>query len=75
MKHEQAERDQRRDARLPSARRRAAACAGWARCRAAPAPLAHTFSTSGRPRMPVGRKISTMMRIEKAATSLYSIEK
>src|SRR5712675_3752660 len=35
----------------------------------------HTFSTSGRPRMPVGRKISTMMRIEKAATSLYSIEK
>ena len=29
-----------------------------------------TFSTSGRPRMPVGRKISTTMRIEKAATSL-----
>ena len=36
---------------------------------------AHTFSTSGRPRMPVGRKISTTIRIEKAATSLYSIEK
>src|SRR4051812_21048533 len=35
----------------------------------------HTFSTSGRPRMPVGRKINTMIRIEKAATSLYSIEK
>ena len=38
-------------------------------------PLAHTFSTSGRPKMPVGRKMSTMMRIENAATSLYSIEK
>ena len=32
----------------------------------------HTFSTSARPRMPVGMKISTMIRIEKAATSLYS---
>ena len=38
-------------------------------------PHLHTFSTSGRPRMPVGRKISTMIRIENAATSLYSIEK
>ena len=34
-----------------------------------------TFSTSGRPSRPVGRKISTMIRIEKAATSLYSTEK
>ena len=34
-----------------------------------------TFSTSGRPRMPEGMKISTMARIENAATSLYSIEK
>src|SRR5206468_4129891 len=34
-----------------------------------------TFSISGRPRMPVGRKISTITRTEKAATSLYSIEK
>ena len=32
--------------------------------------FAQTFSTSGRPRMPEGRKISTMARIEKAATSL-----
>ena len=31
---------------------------------------AQTFSTSGRPRRPGGRKISTMARIEKAATSL-----
>jgi len=31
-----------------------------------------TFSTSGRPNRPVGRKISTMIRIENAATSLYS---
>jgi hypothetical protein len=35
----------------------------------------HTFSTSGRPRMPEGMKISTMARMEKAATSLYSMEK
>jgi hypothetical protein len=34
-----------------------------------------TFSTSGRPRIPEGMKVSTMARIEKAATSLYSIEK
>jgi hypothetical protein len=34
-----------------------------------------TFSTSGRPSRPVGRKISTMIRIENAATSLYSTEK
>ena len=34
-----------------------------------------TFSTSGRPRMPDGMKISTMARIENAATSLYSMEK
>ena len=31
-----------------------------------------TFSTSGRPSSPEGRKISTMARMEKAATSLYS---
>ena len=31
----------------------------------------HTFSTSARPRMPVGRKISAMTRMENAATSLY----
>src|SRR5260221_8706663 len=30
----------------------------------------HTFSTSGRPSSPWGRKISVMARIEKAATSL-----
>ena len=30
----------------------------------------HTFSTSGRPRMPWGRKIMVMARMEKAATSL-----
>ena len=34
-----------------------------------------TFSTSGRPSRPVGRKISTTIRIENAATSLYSTEK
>ena len=34
------------------------------------AALAQTFSTAGRPRMPVGRKIRVMARIEKAATSL-----
>src|SRR5690606_15631754 len=32
----------------------------------------HTFSTSGLPSSPEGRNISTMARIEKAATSLYS---
>ena len=32
--------------------------------------MAQTFSTSGRPSRPDGRKISTMARIEKAATSL-----
>src|SRR3569623_473110 len=36
---------------------------------------AQTFSTSGRPRRPVGMKIRTTIRIEKAATSLYSDEK
>ncbi len=35
----------------------------------------HTFSTSARPSRPVGMKISTSTRIEKAATSLYSTEK
>src|ERR1700736_5062467 len=39
------------------------------------APARQTFSTSGRPRRPVGRKISTIIRIENAATSLYSTEK
>ena len=34
-----------------------------------------TFSTSGLPSSPVGRKISTRTRIEKAATSLYSTVK
>ncbi len=34
-----------------------------------------TFSTSGRPSSPEGRKIRVMARIEKAATSLYSTEK
>src|SRR5262249_18712996 len=38
-------------------------------------PTAHTFSISGRPRMPLGRKIMTITSTEKAATSLYSIEK
>jgi len=32
----------------------------------------HTFSTSARPSIPVGRKINATIRIEKAATSLYS---
>ena len=31
-----------------------------------------TFSTSARPRRPVGMKINAMIRIENAATSLYS---
>ena len=34
-----------------------------------------TFSTSGRPSRPVGKKMSTMASIEKAATSLYSMVK
>ena len=34
-----------------------------------------TFSTSGRPSRPEGRKISVIARIENAATSLYSTEK
>ncbi len=34
-----------------------------------------TFSTSGRPKRPVGRKISTSTRMAKAATSLYSVVK
>ncbi len=34
-----------------------------------------TFSTSGRPSRPEGRKISTMARMENAATSLYSMVK
>ena len=34
-----------------------------------------TFSTSGRPSRPEGRKIKTIARIENAATSLYSTEK
>ena len=32
--------------------------------------IAYTFSTSGRPSSPDGMKISTMARIENAATSL-----
>ena len=36
---------------------------------------AQTFSTSGRPSRPVGKKISTMASIENAATSLYSMVK
>ena len=36
---------------------------------------AQTFSTSGRPSSPVGKKISTMASIENAATSLYSMVK
>ncbi len=35
----------------------------------------YTFSTSGRPSRPVGKKISTMASIENAATSLYSMVK
>ena len=34
--------------------------------------IAQTFSTSGLPSRPVGRKIRTSTRIENAATSLYS---
>ena len=36
---------------------------------------AQTFSTSGRPSRPVGKKMSTIASIEKAATSLYSMVK
>ena len=36
---------------------------------------AQTFSTSGRPSRPVGKKISTIASMEKAATSLYSMVK
>ena len=36
---------------------------------------AQTFSTSGRPSRPVGKKISTIASIENAATSLYSMVK
>ena len=39
---------------------------------AGPCGATHTFSTSARPRIPVGMKISTTIRIENAATSLYS---
>ena len=52
----------------------AAASPSLARVAAAPdgalMVLPQTFSTSGRPRMPDGMKISTIARIEKAATSL-----
>ncbi len=41
----------------------------------AASPIAYTFSTSGRPSRPDGMKISTMARMEKAATSLYCAEK
>ena len=34
-----------------------------------------TFSISGLPRMPCGRKINTAASMAKAATSLYSMEK
>src|SRR5581483_6652440 len=34
-----------------------------------------TFSTSGRPSSPVGKKMRTMASIENAATSLYSMVK
>src|SRR4029077_12322376 len=34
-----------------------------------------TFSTSGLPRRPCGRKINVIARMENAATSLYSMEK
>lgn len=37
--------------------------------------MGQTFSTSGLPSRPEGRKMSTMARIEKAATSLYSTVK
>ena len=51
---------------------RAAGAAGSAMTRPA---MPQTFSISGLPSRPVGRKISTSTRIENAATSLYSIEK
>lgn len=41
----------------------------------ATAMMSYTFSISGLPRSPVGRKISTSTRIEYAATSLYSTVK
>ena len=64
-----AEGDQRRDGGIRE--RCAAPDAGGATAGG----IAQTFSTSGRPSRPVGRKISTSTRIEKAATSLYSTEK
>ena len=38
-------------------------------------PPCQTFSISGRPSRPLGRKISTRISTAKAATSLYSLEK
>ena len=54
-------------------RPRAAGC--WLESGRCHVRVRQTFSTSGRPSRPVGMKISTTIRIEKAATSLYSTEK
>ena len=70
QQHEQAEGDERRRRALRASRAGDDVVRGlrlrlqWLR------PWAQTFSTSGRPSMPDGRKISTIARIEKAATSL-----
>ena len=74
QEHEQAERDQSRERGLLHRGGKCGRLAGLVVAQHA-RPLPHTFSTSGRPKMPVGRKMSTMMRTQKAATSLYSIEK
>ena len=67
--HEQAEGDQRRR-RAPRAARAGSDVGGGVAAWRHACAMAQTFSTSGRPRMPDGRKISTIARMEKAATSL-----
>ena len=67
------EREAERDEAVNAAERRARAKwpgAGGAGASAIGRKLRHTFSTSGRPSRPDGMKMSTMARIENAATSL-----
>src|SRR5262249_1006560 len=72
---EQHQRDGRADQRLLEDEWNAGGARGRARFGGGDRHVAQTFSTSGRPSRPVGRKMSTTIRIEKAATSLYSTEK
>src|SRR5262249_26258334 len=69
QRQEPRERDQRGDRRVLDRGRKARSCCGSGNdglgCCGG-----HTFSTSGRPSRPCGRKISTIARMEKAATSL-----